>query len=127
VIVGVTVGVSVGVTVGVSVGVVVGVSVGVVVGVSVGVFVVVEVGVTVGVGVGPLSELTTSPEDDPFLFHSARSCELPSLESDAATDCGLFAELTVVGLDHEVYGLLASEYPTTPLSTNQAARFDVAV
>lgn len=104
-IVGVTVGVSVGVTVGVCVGVFVGVSVGVSVGVNVGVVVGVVVGgalVGVGVGVGPLSELTTSPEDDPFLFYSARSCGLPSLDSDAATDCGLFAELTVVGLDHEV-------------------------
>ena len=86
------VGVMVGVAVGVTVGVFVGVSVGVLVGVAVG----------VSVGVGPLNELTTSPEDDPFRFHRATICELPSLESDAATDCGLFAELTVVGLDHEV-------------------------
>jgi hypothetical protein len=125
----VKVGVSVEVIVGELVGVTVGVSVGVSVGDAVGVFVGVFVGVLVGVfvGIGPLSELTTSPAELPFRFQVPRSCGLLSEDSDTATDCGEFAELTVVGDDHEVYGLLASEYPTAPLSTNQAARFDVAV
>ncbi len=127
--VGVVVDVSVGVVVGVSVGVAVPVSVavpvGVIVGVSVGVLVEVAVGVTVGVGVGPLSELTTSPAELPFRFHVPRICGLPSDDSDTATDCGEFAELTVVGDDHEEYGLLASVYLMAPLSRNQLTIFDV--
>ena len=104
--------------------------VGVLVGVSVGVFVGVEVGVAVGVAVGmgvALRELTTSPAELPLRFHNAAIWECPPESSALETETGLPVELTVVGLDHDVYGLLASEYPTTPLSTNQAARFDVAV
>ena len=139
--VGVSVGVSVGVAVGVVVGVLVGVSVGVLVGVlagvSVGVFVGVDVGVSVGVsvgvavgvavGVGPLKELTTSPAELPLRFQNAAIWEYPPESSALETETGLPVELTVVGLDHDVYGLLASEYPMTPLSMNQAARFDVPV
>jgi hypothetical protein len=125
VVVDVSVGVVVGVSVGVAVPVSVAVAVGVVVGVSVGVLVVVAVGVTVGVGVGPLSELTTSPAELPFRFHVPRICGLPSDDSDTATDCGEFAELTVVGDDHEEYGLLASVYLMAPLSRNQLTIFDV--
>ncbi len=99
--------------------------VGVIVGVIVGVLVGVSVGVLVGVGVGPLKELTTSPADDPFRFQRASNCGLPLVESEAATACGLFAELTVVGLDQEVYGLELSVYLTEPLSTNQLTRFEV--
>ncbi len=121
VFVGVLVAVLVGVTVGVLLGVLVGEFVGVLVGVSVG------VAVGVFVGVGPLSELTTSPAELPFLFHVPRSCGLLSEDSDTATDCGEFAELTVVGDDHEVYGLLASVYLTAPLSRNQLTKLFVAV
>ena len=125
--VGVPVGVCVGVIVGVSVGVLVGVCVGVIVGVCVGVpvGVVVAVAVTVGVGVGPLRELTTSPAELPLRFHVPRIWGLPSDDSDTATDCGEFAELTVLGDDHEVYGLLASVYLMAPLSRNQLTMFDV--
>jgi hypothetical protein len=123
--VGVLLGVAVGVSVGVFVGVPVGVSVGVFVGVLVGVIVGVSVGVGVGVGVGPLSELTTSPAELPFRFHVPRICGLPSDDSDTATDCGEFAELTVVGDDHEEYGLLASVYLMAPLSRNQLTMFEV--
>ena len=107
----------VGVAVAVKLGVDVGVSVGVVVGVRVG----------VDVGVGPLSALATSPAELPVRFHNAAIWGYPPESSELETESGLPVELTVVGLDHEVYGLLASEYPTAPLSTNQAARFDVAV
>ena len=133
VLLGVIVGVTLGVEVGVSVGVIVGVSLGVLLGVFVGVLVGVLVGVSVGVavgvlvGVGPLSELTTSPAELPFLFHVPRSCGLLSEDSDTATDCGEFAELTVVGLDHEVYGLLASVYLIDPDSRNQLTKLFVAV
>jgi hypothetical protein len=123
--VGVVEAVTVGVVVGVSVGVCVGVLVGVCVGVLVGVAVAVAVAVTVGVGVGPLSELTTSPAELPFRFHVPRISGLPSDDSDTATDCGEFAELTVVGDDHEVYGLLASVYLMAPPSRNQLTMFDV--
>ncbi len=51
---------------------------------------------------------------------------MPSDDKDTATDCGEFAELTVVGLDHEVYGLLASVYLMAPLSRNQLTMLDVA-
>ena len=98
----------------------VGVSVGVCVGVLVGVW----VGVLVGVGVAPLNELTTSPLVPPFLFQRDKSFSLPPDVRLAATLRGEFAELTVVALDHEEYGLDASEYFTVPLSTNQHARFD---
>ena len=127
VLVGVFVGVCVGVAVGVLLGVVVGVRVGVAVGVIVGVVVGVSVGVVVGVlvGVGPLSELTTSPAELPFRFHVPRIWGLPSDDSDTATDCGEFAELTVVGDDHEEYGLLASVYLMAPLSRNQLTMLDV--
>jgi hypothetical protein len=131
VVVGVAVGVPVGVVVGVMVGVIVGVSLGVSVGVLLGVAVGVTVGVFVGVlvgvcdGVGPLSEPTTSPADDPFLFHVARIWEpCPEARYDD-TDKGASDELTVVGVDHVVYGLIASEYFTVPLSTNHATKFEL--
>ena len=78
----------------------------------------------VGVGVGPLSELTTSPTELPFLFHVVRSCGYPLVDISEAI--GSVAELTVVGADHDEYGLLASEYMALLLSLNQAAIFDVA-
>lgn len=93
-------------------------------GVSVGLLVGELVGVLVGVG--PLSELTTSPAEPPSLFHVARSCELPADERCDDTDFGELAELTVVGLDHDEYGLAASVYFIAPLSKNQETRFDVA-
>lgn len=83
------------------------------------------VGVLVGVDAAPLSEVTTSPAELPALFHVARICELPSDDSDAATACGEFAELTVVADDHDEYGLPASVYFTVPLSRNQLTMFDV--
>jgi hypothetical protein len=97
--VAVLLGVFVGVVVGLLVAVPVGVSVGVCVGVSVDVLVGVFVGV--GVDIGPLSELTTSPAELPFRFQIATICPLASEDRDAATACGEFAELTVVGLDHD--------------------------
>jgi len=137
---GVPVGVAVGVTVtdgvelGVAVGVIVGVSVGVCDGVCVGVFVGLLVGVIEGVAVGvfvgvfvaavPLNALTTSPAEDPLLFHVAKICEPPLDDRCADTAFGEFAALTLVGLDHEVYGLAASEYFTVPPSTNHVTRFD---
>ena len=125
--VGVAVGVAVGVIVGVSVGVLVGVGVGV--GVAVGVAVGVKVGVAVGVfvGVGPLRALTTSPAEPPLLFHKVAICECPPELTDPETERGFPVALTVVGDDHDVYGLLASVYLTVPPSINQATRLEELV
>ena len=71
-------------------------------GVCVGVLVALDVGVLVAFGGAPLSELTTSPADPLFLFQMLKICVLPSDDSEAETFFGLYVELILVGVDHEL-------------------------
>jgi hypothetical protein len=80
------------------------------------------VDVGVGVGSAPLTAEATSPVEPPLRFHVPRSFQIPEDDSCAETACGVPLELTVVGLDHDEYGLEDSEYFTVPLSINQLTK-----